>query len=53
MFFGKKFSGYHKKSLSGLDILVLSIITNGNGYVFAGISYKLAVISVVLNIGGA
>ena len=31
MFFGKKFSGYHKKSLSGLDILVLSIITNGNG----------------------
>ena len=31
MFFGKKFSGYHKKSLSGLDILVLSIITNKNG----------------------
>ncbi len=31
MFFGKKFSGYHKKSLSGLEILVLSIITNRNG----------------------
>jgi len=31
MFFGKRFSGYHKKSLSGLEILVLSIITNNNG----------------------
>lgn len=31
MFFGKRFSGYHKKSLSGLEILVLSIITNRNG----------------------
>ncbi len=28
MFFGKKFSGYQKGSLSGLDILVLSIIIN-------------------------
>ncbi len=31
MFFGKRFSGYHKKSLSGLEILVLSIITNQTG----------------------
>jgi len=28
MFFGKKFFGYHGKTLSGLDILVLSIIKN-------------------------
>lgn len=28
MFFGKRFSGYHKGSLSGLDILVLSMIRN-------------------------
>jgi DNA-binding PadR family transcriptional regulator len=26
MFFGKRFSGYHRKQLSGLEILVLSII---------------------------
>lgn len=31
MFFGKRFSGYHKGSLSGLDILVLSIIRNNDG----------------------
>jgi len=31
MFFGKRFSGYHKKSSSGLEILVLSIIKNRNG----------------------
>ena len=31
MFFGKKFSGYHRGRLSGLDILVLSIIKNNNG----------------------
>lgn len=31
MFFGKRFSGYHKKSLSGLEILVLSIIKNRDG----------------------
>lgn len=28
MFFGKRFSGYHESSLSGLDILVLSLIKN-------------------------
>ena len=28
MFFGRKFRGYHKGSLSGLDILVLSMIKN-------------------------
>lgn len=28
MFFGKRFSGYHGSSLSGLDILVLSLIKN-------------------------
>ena len=31
MFFGKKFSGYHRGRLSGLDILVLSIIKNDDG----------------------
>ncbi|MFX1257103.1 MAG: PadR family transcriptional regulator [Promethearchaeota archaeon] len=31
MFFGKRFSGYHRFSLSGLDILVLSIIKNNDG----------------------
>ena len=31
MFFGKKFSGYHRGRLSGLDILVLSIIKNNDG----------------------
>ncbi len=31
MFFGKKFSGYRSDILSGLDILVLSIIKNNNG----------------------
>lgn len=31
MFFGKKFSGYHRGRLSGLDILVLSMIKNNNG----------------------
>ncbi|MBD3339748.1 MAG: hypothetical protein GF353_11605 [Candidatus Lokiarchaeota archaeon] len=31
MFFGKKFSGYQKKTLSGLEILVLSIIKNKDG----------------------
>ncbi len=29
MFFGRKFRGYHKGSLSGLDILILSMIKNG------------------------
>jgi DNA-binding PadR family transcriptional regulator len=28
MFFGKRFSGYHRGSISGLEILVLSIIKN-------------------------
>jgi DNA-binding PadR family transcriptional regulator len=28
MFFGRRFAGYHKGELSGLDILVLSIINN-------------------------
>jgi DNA-binding PadR family transcriptional regulator len=28
MFFGRRFAGYHKGELSGLDILVLSIIKN-------------------------
>lgn len=28
MFFGKRFSGYHESSLSGLEILVLSLIKN-------------------------
>jgi DNA-binding PadR family transcriptional regulator len=31
MFFGRRFSGHHKGRLSGLDILVLSIIKNNNG----------------------
>ncbi len=31
MFFGKRFSGYRKGTLSGLDILVLSIIKNSEG----------------------
>ncbi len=31
MFFGKRFSGYHRDRLSGLDILVLSIIKNNDG----------------------
>lgn len=30
MFFGKKFSGYRKGQLSGLDVLVLSIIKNND-----------------------
>ena len=28
MFFGRRFTGYHRGALSGLDILVLSIIKN-------------------------
>ena len=31
MFFGKRFSGYRSSDLSGLDILVLSIIKNNDG----------------------
>ncbi|MHA1106900.1 MAG: PadR family transcriptional regulator [Promethearchaeota archaeon] len=31
MFFGKRFSSYHSDSLSGIEILVLSIIKNHNG----------------------
>ena len=31
MFFGKRFSSYHSDSLSGIEILVLSIIKNNNG----------------------
>jgi DNA-binding PadR family transcriptional regulator len=31
MFFGKRFSGYHSGTFSGLDILVLSIIKNYDG----------------------
>ncbi len=31
MFFGKRFSGYHGATISGLDILVLSIIRNKEG----------------------
>jgi DNA-binding PadR family transcriptional regulator len=31
MFFGKRFSGYHGATFSGLDVLVLSIIRNGEG----------------------
>jgi DNA-binding PadR family transcriptional regulator len=31
MFFGKRFSSYHADSLSGIEILVLSIIKNNNG----------------------
>ena len=31
MFFGKRFSGYHGGQISGLDILVLSIIKSRNG----------------------
>ena len=30
MFFGKRFHGHHKSDLSGLEILVLSIIKNKN-----------------------
>jgi len=31
MFFGKRFSGYHRGTLSGLDILVLSMIKSKTG----------------------
>lgn len=31
MFFGKRFASYHADSLSGIEILVLSIIKNNNG----------------------
>jgi DNA-binding PadR family transcriptional regulator len=31
MFFGKRFSSYHSGSISGLELLVLSIIKNRNG----------------------
>jgi DNA-binding PadR family transcriptional regulator len=31
MFFGKRFASYHADSLSGIEILVLSIIKNHNG----------------------
>lgn len=31
MFFGKRFSGYHSGTISGLDILVLSFIKNNDG----------------------
>jgi DNA-binding PadR family transcriptional regulator len=31
MFFGKRFSSYHAGSISGLELLVLSIIKNNNG----------------------
>jgi DNA-binding PadR family transcriptional regulator len=31
MFFGKRFSSYHSGSISGLELLVLSIIKNKNG----------------------
>jgi DNA-binding PadR family transcriptional regulator len=31
MFFGKRFSSYHPGSISGLELLVLSIIKNTNG----------------------
>ncbi len=31
MFFGRRFAAYHKGKLSGLDILVLSIINNSDG----------------------
>ena len=31
MFFGKRFGSYHSDSLSGIEILVLSIIKNNNG----------------------
>ncbi len=41
MFFGKKFSGYHSGKLSGLDILVLSIVKNNNGISGYGISQEI------------
>lgn len=41
MFFGKRFSGYNTKTISGLEILVLNIIKNNPGITGYEITHKI------------